>query len=98
HPESTPFPSTTLFRSYAPTAPEPRNMAAAGGKLFVVGSDPAHGAQLWVSDGTSAGTRRLTDTGVTVPYLTRNAELARLTPAGDRSEEHTSELLSPYDL
>jgi ELWxxDGT repeat protein len=29
---------------------------AVGGRVFFVASDPAHGAELWVSDGSDAGT------------------------------------------
>ena len=36
-------------------------LAAAGGRLHFVGHDPAHGYELWVSDGTEAGTRLLHD-------------------------------------
>ncbi|HXU45157.1 MAG TPA: hypothetical protein VN783_06505 [Thermoanaerobaculia bacterium] len=32
-----------------------------GDRVFFVGTDPAHGAELWVTDGTPAGTLRLTD-------------------------------------
>ena len=34
---------------------------AAGGRLFFSNRDTAHGEELWVSDGTVAGTRMLTD-------------------------------------
>src|SRR6185436_19724297 len=36
-------------------------IAAAGGSVYFLGFDPEHGRQLWVSDGTSAGSRRLSD-------------------------------------
>ena len=36
-------------------------VAAAGGVLFLIGSDEAAGQELWASDGTAAGTRRLKD-------------------------------------
>ena len=31
------------------------------GHLLFAGTDPAHGVELWITDGTGAGTRRLTD-------------------------------------
>jgi uncharacterized repeat protein (TIGR01451 family) len=34
---------------------------AAGGKMFFVGSDPDHGAELWATDGTDAGTALVKD-------------------------------------
>ena len=37
-----------------PTAPDP-------GHLLFLGEDPGHGVELWITDGTGAGTRRLTD-------------------------------------
>ena len=36
-------------------------MTAAGGKLFLAANDGVHGDELWVSDGTAAGTRMLAD-------------------------------------
>ena len=40
---------------------EPRRFVAAGGRLFFVAEDPAHGAELWASDGTGAGTALVAD-------------------------------------
>jgi ELWxxDGT repeat protein len=37
------------------------DVAAAGPVLYFPGSDPAHGAELWRTDGTAAGTYRVTD-------------------------------------
>ena len=63
----------------------PREVVAAGGKLFVVGFDPAHGRQLWVSDGTTAGTTRLTDIGtVSMMSSVKDAGIAGLTAVGSR--------------
>jgi trimeric autotransporter adhesin len=39
----------------------PKGVQAAGGKVFFVASDEAHGSELWVSDGTRAGTRLVED-------------------------------------
>src|SRR5436305_6849243 len=36
-------------------------LATAGRVLYFGGTDPAHGTELWRSDGTAAGTYRLTD-------------------------------------
>jgi ELWxxDGT repeat protein len=36
-------------------------MASVNGKLYFVGSDPVHGDELWISDGTTAGTRLYQD-------------------------------------
>ncbi|HEX9944746.1 MAG TPA: ELWxxDGT repeat protein [Thermoanaerobaculia bacterium] len=40
---------------------DPRTTGSPTGPLLFLGKDPAHGSELWVTDGTSAGTRRLTD-------------------------------------
>ncbi len=39
----------------------PQELTAFGNRLFFSASDPEHGRELWVSDGTSAGTVPLTD-------------------------------------
>lgn len=39
----------------------PRDLTVAGGKLFFTADEPGFGRELWVSDGTSAGTRRVAD-------------------------------------
>lgn len=36
-------------------------MAAFDGRIYIRGFDTAHGAEQWVTDGTSAGTRLLVD-------------------------------------
>lgn len=55
-------------------------MASAGGSVFFRADDAVHGVELWRTDGTVAGTVRLTDLEVNsfwdLPY--------RLTPLGDR--------------
>lgn len=48
-------------------------LAAAGGRLHFVGHDPAHGYELWVSDGTEAGTRLLHDLAPAPPRRTRSS-------------------------
>ena len=40
---------------------EPEEMAALGGELYFSGTDPDQGREPWVSDGSTAGTRRLAD-------------------------------------
>ncbi|OJH41452.1 hypothetical protein BON30_11400 [Cystobacter ferrugineus] len=49
----------------------PTSFTAAAGRLFFVAKDPEHGAELWTSDGTSGGTRRVGDlwpgTGESLP-------------------------------
>lgn len=37
------------------------NLEAAGKRVFFIGEDAAHGRELWVTDGSSAGTRRVAD-------------------------------------
>src|SRR6185369_4994178 len=39
----------------------PRNLTAVGSKVFFTASEPSSGRQIWVSDGTSAGTELLHD-------------------------------------
>jgi ELWxxDGT repeat protein len=53
----------------------PNDFVEAGGKLFFVADDGSYGTELWTSDGTSAGTQRLTDiapsaAGASFTYLT----------------------------
>jgi ELWxxDGT repeat protein len=47
------IPITIFFRS--------TEMADAAGTLFYLATDPDHGAELWASDGTEAGTRLVRD-------------------------------------
>ena len=44
----------------------PREPVALGARIFFVGSDSAHGEELWQSDGTEAGTRLVADIDPTV--------------------------------
>jgi ELWxxDGT repeat protein len=44
-----------------PGSLEAANIAETGGLLYFAGKDSVHGHEPWVSDGTSAGTRRLAD-------------------------------------
>ncbi|HSS49394.1 MAG TPA: hypothetical protein VLX28_10640 [Thermoanaerobaculia bacterium] len=43
------------------TGPAPFSLVAAGGRIFFEAEDPADGRELFVSDGTTAGTRRVLD-------------------------------------
>jgi len=45
---------------------------AAGGKVFFVAQDAAHGQELWATDGTAAGTIRLTDFVPPAPFRPEN--------------------------
>ncbi|MBL8951329.1 MAG: HYR domain-containing protein [Myxococcaceae bacterium] len=45
----------------APRGSHPHAFGVAGGWLFFLASDPVHGDELWVTDGTPAGTRLLAD-------------------------------------
>ena len=55
-------PSASLVADIAPGAPssDPRDLTVMNGELFFSASDPAHGRQLWKSNGTAAGTVMLT--------------------------------------
>ncbi|MFY9826291.1 MAG: ELWxxDGT repeat protein [Thermoanaerobaculia bacterium] len=61
-------------------AADPGNLTPAGGRLFFTASDEAHGAELWVTDGTPAGTRMVRDIQPGVP----SSRPGGLTAAGDR--------------
>lgn len=54
--------------------------AAAGRQLFFVANDKVHGAELWVTDGTAAGTRLTKDL---MPALSGSL-IRELVPAGDK--------------
>src|SRR5207248_6427730 len=96
-PMSTPFPYTTLFRSDAPGAGERVDVAGAGAlgqyRWLVRADDRAgtgHGvflaAPLGLRGRDAAGAAGVAVAGVAASSV------------GARSEEHTSELQSPYDL
>lgn len=55
------------------------SLASANQRVFFVAQDGVHGFQLWVSDGTDAGTRMLTD----FPSFSNFPRLAILRAAGD---------------
>ena len=48
-----------LFREFAPGADagDPAHFAVLGDSLYFVATDPTHGRELWVTDGTAGGTR-----------------------------------------
>jgi ELWxxDGT repeat protein len=45
----------------APQSSSPDSFVEAGGKMFFVAYDPAHGRELWATDGTAAGTALVKD-------------------------------------
>ncbi|WP_114423377.1 ELWxxDGT repeat protein [Nocardioides houyundeii] len=58
---------------------DPYSLTAVGGTLFFSANDGTRGRELWASDGTAAGTRRLTDRPGIGAY---DYELAELTDVG----------------
>jgi ELWxxDGT repeat protein len=69
--------------SYSPYQVTPsRNIVAAGGKLFLPGYDATNGWQLWTSNGTQAGTNRLTTQPAVPPYM--GMTIAGLTAVGSK--------------
>jgi ELWxxDGT repeat protein len=58
----------------------PRHLVTAGSRVFFVADDGAHGSELWVTDGTSAGTRMLRDI---FPGLA-GSDPALIVPVGQR--------------
>src|ERR1700733_11751614 len=58
------------------TLPAPASFVGLGSDLFFVNSDAVNGVQMWVSDGTSAGTQLLKDiypgTSGSYPFLSSN--------------------------
>ena len=65
---------------------------AAGGRVFFVAKDSAHGSELWATDGTSAGTLRLTDLVPPAPFRNEVGGLPVLLALGDRA---VAPVLSP---
>ncbi len=57
----------------------PRDLTAAGGKVFFTADNGVHGRELWVSDGTPDGTRMLVDIG-----SDEDADVTALTAFGSR--------------
>jgi ELWxxDGT repeat protein len=53
-------------------------LGASAGRLFFVADDVIHGQELWASDGTPAGTRRITDFGTAEPGFGPVADLGGL--------------------
>ena len=55
--------STTLVKDINPNygGSDPQDLTALGSRLYFSALDPAHGRELWTSDGTEAGTAMLAD-------------------------------------
>jgi ELWxxDGT repeat protein len=68
-----PFPESASFSP-------PVQLSAAGERLLFTGMDPEHGTELWSTDGTPAGTRRLRD----LQPGPASSEPRGLVSAGDR--------------
>ena len=49
----------------------PRDMVRVGDEIFFAAEDPAHGNELWASDGTAAGTRLVDDIYLGTELATR---------------------------
>lgn len=64
-----------------PLPSNPRSYAFAGNFLYVVAEDAAHGSELWQSDGTAAGTVRVTDLA---PGFQNGVASVFATPLGER--------------
>jgi ELWxxDGT repeat protein len=62
-----------------PGGASPRQLVNVGGALSFVATDTRHGSELWWSDGTSAGTRLVTDLGPGA----ESRSIGDLTAAGD---------------
>jgi ELWxxDGT repeat protein len=60
---SAPSYAVSLLRDVYPgsSGSSPEHLTVAGGKLFFVADDGVHGHELWVSDGTTAGTALVAD-------------------------------------
>ena len=67
---------STLLKDILPGStfvPSPQNFTDANGMLFFTADDGVHGSELWVSDGTAAGTRRVADPAPQQPQNPRFA-------------------------
>jgi ELWxxDGT repeat protein len=71
---------TARLLSFGGAEPPTASFAVAGGQLFFVAGDTAHGEELWKTDGTAAGTVLVRDIA---PGLAGSTP-RELTPAGDR--------------
>src|SRR5262249_60470451 len=81
----------TGFGASRPLVSSPLTATAGSGRrIFFAAADPAHGGELWVSDGRSGGTRRVTDVGRRQPAsdpaeLTALSRRLLFTPCGRTS-------------
>jgi ELWxxDGT repeat protein len=60
-----------IFPGNAQFDPSPQNFTDANGMLFFTANDGVHGSELWVSDGTVPGTRRVADAAPQNPRFAR---------------------------
>jgi ELWxxDGT repeat protein len=84
-------PVASLVADIAPGArgSDPRDLTVMNGELFFSAWDPRHGRQLWKSNGTAAGTVRLT--GVAAPSGADPQDLAVADrPGGSRPQDFAS--------
>src|SRR5207248_9298586 len=95
-PRSTLFPYTTLFRSTGEELPPGRGTPKEGAKVFTLqGCIVCHGEEGVGGLGPALKSKTSQD----LPIWRRERILPLRSPfATTRSEEHTSELQSPYDL
>jgi ELWxxDGT repeat protein len=71
----------TLVKDIRPVGgSDPRTLVKAGGRVFFTAHDGSHGRELWVSDGTAAGTRMVKD----IRPGTRGSRPETLTRVGTR--------------
>src|SRR5207248_10513838 len=95
-PRSTLFPYTTLFRSQAQTL-APRSRLVATGRAQTLYAGGRYEEAIDVCSRCLA-VDPMYSFALHLRGLCHLARLERDTAVGDRSEEHTSELQSPYDL
>jgi ELWxxDGT repeat protein len=92
---------STLLKDVFPGntfSPSPQNFTDANGMLLFTADDGVHGSELWVSDGTAAGTRRVTDPAP--PRNPRFAVPSHGTTVSDRvafSERRAADFLTSED-
>src|SRR5262249_19242146 len=74
----------------------PRQLTVVGTRLFFAASDGTHGDEVWVSDGTAAGTRMVKDLNTTPPMFgpgqTLGSVPSELTAMGGKLYFTTAEL------